>query len=166
MSLREILTWPHPVLEAVCEPVEAVTPEVRALAEDMLDTMYAAPGRGLAAPQVGEVLRLFVMDVTWKDGERNPVVCINPDILERGEEVAVADEGCLSIPGVIANVERPTAVRMVWTDLDGVVHDQWLTGFAALCAQHELDHLDGIVTLDRVDDVQRTAILDAYEVRA
>lgn len=165
MSLREILTWPHPVLEAVCEPVEAVTPEVRALAADMLETMYAAPGRGLAAPQVGELCRLFVMDVTWKDGERNPIVCINPDILERGEEVAGADEGCLSIPGVTAHVERPTSVRMVWTDLEGVVQDQWLTGFAALCAQHELDHLDGIVTLDRVDDAQRTTILDAYEVR-
>ncbi|GGX44630.1 peptide deformylase [Tateyamaria omphalii] len=165
MSLREILTWPHPALEAVCEPVEAVTPEVRTLAEDMLETMYAAPGRGLAAPQVGELCRLFVMDVTWKDGERNPVVCINPDILERGEEVARADEGCLSIPSVTAHVERPTSVRMVWTDLEGVVQDQWLTGFAALCAQHELDHLDGIVTLDRVDDAQRTTILDAYEVR-
>ncbi|WP_299548802.1 peptide deformylase [uncultured Tateyamaria sp.] len=165
MSLREILTWPHPLLQAVCPPVEAVTPEVLALAEDMLDTMYAAPGRGLAARQIGELARLFVMDVTWKDGERSPVVCINPDILERGEELASMGEGCLSIPGVTAQVERPTSVRMVWTDLDGVVQEQWLTGFAALCAQHELDHLDGIVTLDRVDDAQRSTILDAYEAQ-
>jgi len=165
MSVRRILTWPHPMLEAVCNPVDAVTPEVRALAEDMLETMYAAPGRGLAAPQVGELLRLFVMDVTWKESERNPVVCINPDILERSEQVASADEGCLSIPGVAANVERPTSIRMVWTDLNGVVQDQWLTGFAALCAQHELDHLDGIVTLDRVDHAQREAILETYKAQ-
>lgn len=163
MTLRKILTWPHPALEAVCAPVEAVTDDIRALAADMLDTMYDAPGRGLAAPQVGELQRLFVMDPTWKEGTRTPMVCINPDILDRSDDTGTADEGCLSIPGVTASVERPTAVRMVWTDLDGTVHDTWLTGFAALCAQHELDHLDGILTLDRVDDAQRAAILDAYE---
>ncbi|MBY5934531.1 peptide deformylase [Tateyamaria omphalii] len=162
MSVRPILTWPDARLEAVCAPVEAITPDVRELAEDMLETMYAAPGRGLAAPQVGELVRLFVMDTTWKEGTRSPVVCINPDVIERSEEMACADEGCLSIPGVMAAVERPTSVRMVWTDLDGLVHDQWLTGFAAICAQHELDHLDGIVTLDRVDAAQRDAILAAY----
>ncbi|WP_299652388.1 peptide deformylase [uncultured Tateyamaria sp.] len=165
MSLRNILKWPHPCLEAVCAPVEAVTPEVRTLAADMLETMYAAPGRGLAAPQIGEMLRLFVMDATWKEGEPSPVICINPDILDRSDDVEIAGEGCLSIPGVTAQVERPASVRMVWTDLDGVVQEQWLTGFAARCAQHELDHLDGILTLDRVDDVQRETILDAYEAQ-
>ncbi|APX12628.1 peptide deformylase [Tateyamaria omphalii] len=163
MSVRTILTWPHPRLEAVCAPVEVIAPDIRALAEDLLETMYAAPGRGLAASQVGALVRLFVMDTTWKEGARSPVVCINPDVIERSDERATADEGCLSIPGVMASVERPTSVRMVWTDLDGMVHDEWLRGFAALCAQHELDHLDGIVTLDRVDDAQRDAILDAYE---
>ena len=162
MSLRTILTWPHPALDAVCAPVNAVTDDIRTLAADMLETMYDAPGRGLAAPQIGELTRLFVMDPTWKEGTRTPLVCINPDILDRSDETGIADEGCLSIPGVTASVERPTSVRMVWTDLDGLVHDEWLTGFAALCAQHELDHLDGIVTLDRVDDTQRAAILDAY----
>lgn len=163
MSLREILVWPHSSLEAVCAPVEAVTPEVRALVDDMLETMYAAPGRGLAAPQVGEMLRLFVMDVTWKEGARSPVVCINPDILDRSEDVITTDEGCLSLPGVTAHVERPASVRMVWMDIEGQVQDRWLTGFEALCAQHELDHLDGILTLDRVDDTQRAAILAEYE---
>ncbi|MEM8654548.1 MAG: peptide deformylase [Pseudomonadota bacterium] len=165
MSLRAILTWPHPQLQAVCTPVEVITPDIRALSQDMLETMYAAPGRGLAAPQVGELMRLFVMDPTWKEGTRSPMVCINPDILDRSDERATADEGCLSIPGVTAPVERPTSVRMVWTDLDGVVHDDWLTGFAALCAQHELDHLDGILTLDHLDDAQRAAVLDAYEAQ-
>ena len=162
MTIRPVLTWPHAALDAVCAPVEAITPDIRALADDMLDTMYAAPGRGLAAPQVGELLRLFVMDPTWKEGTRAPMVCINPDILDRGTDTATADEGCLSIPGVTATVERPTSIRMVWTDLNGTVHDEWLTGFAALCAQHELDHLDGIVTLDRVDDAQRDRILADY----
>ncbi|WP_299702144.1 peptide deformylase [uncultured Tateyamaria sp.] len=165
MSLREILTWPHSCLQAICEPVEVITPAIRSLAADMLDTMYAAPGRGLAAPQVGELLRLFVMDATWKEGDPSPVICINPDILDRGTEIVGADEGCLSIPGVMAHVERPTSVRMVWTDLEGMVHDQWLSGFHALCAQHELDHLDGIVTLDQVDAAQRAAILSAYEAQ-
>ncbi|WP_147110696.1 peptide deformylase [Tateyamaria sp. syn59] len=163
MSVREILIWPHPRLEAVCAPVDVITPEVRALAEDMLETMYAAPGRGLAAPQVGALVRLFVMDTTWKEGTRRPVVCINPDVIERSDDRATAEEGCLSIPGVTASVARPTSVRMVWTDLDGIVHEAWLTGFAALCAQHELDHLDGILTLDRVDDMQRDEILAVYE---
>lgn len=162
MSVRPILTWPHPTLKAMCTPVEAVTDDIRVLVADMLETMYDAPGRGLAAPQIGEVLRIFVMDPTWKDGDRTPMVCINPDIHDRSDDHATADEGCLSIPGVAASVDRPTSVRMVWTDLDGVVHDAWLTGFAALCAQHELDHLDGIVTLDRVDDAQRAALLDIY----
>jgi peptide deformylase len=149
----------------MCTPITAVTPDIRALAEDMLETMYAAPGRGLAAPQVGECVRLFVMDPTWKEGDRSPTICINPDVIERSDEITSGDEGCLSIPGVTAHVHRPTSVRMVWTDLAGQVHDQWLTGFAALCVQHELDHLDGIVTLDRVDDAQRAAILSAYEAQ-
>ncbi|MEX0367081.1 MAG: peptide deformylase [Ruegeria sp.] len=165
MSVRDILLWPHPGLQAVCAPIDAITPDVQTLAQDMLDTMYAAPGRGLAAPQIGELLRLFVMDPTWKEGTRAPMVCINPDILEHGQDTATADEGCLSIPGVTAAVTRPTSVRMVWTDIDGKVHEEWLTGFAALCAQHELDHLDGLVTLDRVDEAQRADILKTYEAR-
>lgn len=165
MSVRDILLWPHPQLQAVCAPIAAITPDVHSLAQDMLDTMYAAPGRGLAAPQIGELVRIFVMDPTWKDGTRAPMVCINPDILEYGPDSTSTDEGCLSIPGVTAHVRRPTTVRMVWTDLDGVVQDQWLTGFSALCAQHEVDHLDGLLTLDRVDDAQRADILKAYEAR-
>ena len=162
MSLRPILTWPDPRLSAMCAPVDEITPAIRTLATDMLDTMYDAPGRGLAAPQVGELLRLFVMDTTWKEGQQNPVVCINPDIMDPGAEMATEAEGCLSIPGVSARVTRPTSVRMVWTDLDGIVHDETLTGFTALCAQHELDHLDGLVTLDRLDEADRAAALAQY----
>jgi peptide deformylase len=163
MSLRQILTWPHPGLSAVCTPVEEITPAIRALAQDMLDTMYDAPGRGLAAPQVGEHMRMFVMDATWKDSAPQPQVCINPDIIDRSDAVTTNAEACLSIPGVSVDVTRPSDVRMVWTDLDGLVHEQNLTGFEAMCAQHELDHLDGLMTLDRVDDAQRAEILARYE---
>jgi peptide deformylase len=139
--------------------VGAVTPEVRALAADMLDTMYAAPGRGLAAPQVGVLQRLFVMDVTWKDGPRNPMVLIDPEVLWLSEARACGPEGCLSIPGVLAEVERATALRLGWTDLDGARVEAVLEGFAAICAQHEMDHLDGIVTLDRLTPEARAEVL-------
>ena len=163
MSLRPILTWPNPCLSMVCRPIDVITPDVRELAADMLDTMYDAPGRGLAAPQVGALLRLFVMDAGWKDGTPTPVVCINPDLLDREDAEETGGEGCLSLPGVTAQVRRATAIRMVWTDLDGIVHDERLAGFSALCAQHEMDHLDGIMTLDRVDADQRAALIAEYE---
>ena len=165
MTRRPVLTWPDGRLRMVCTPVDAVTDELRTLVTDMLETMYAAPGRGLAAPQVGVLERVFVMDPTWKEDNPMPVVCINPDIISQGDTMTTATEGCLSIPGVEATVTRPAQVRMVWSDLAGLVHDEELTGFAALCAQHELDHLDGIVTLDRVDDDQRTELLAQYEAR-
>ena len=163
MSLRPIVMWPDARLTRVCLPVAEVTDAVHTLVEDLLETMYHAPGRGLAAPQIGVMRRVFVMDATWKEGTPSPVVCINPEIISFGDQVAEGGEGCLSIPGVSARVMRATTVRMVWTDLDGVRHDQELTGFAALCAQHEYDHLDGLVTLDRVDAAQRAALLAEYE---
>ncbi len=104
MSLRPILKWPDDRLSAVCELIDRITRETVALAEDMLETMYAAPGRGLAAPQVGVLSRLFVMDVAWKDGERTPQVFVNPEIAWAGEKMAVTSEGCLSIPGVSVDV--------------------------------------------------------------
>ncbi|MEL6618167.1 MAG: peptide deformylase [Pseudomonadota bacterium] len=161
MSLRNIVTWPDPVLSQVALPVPEITEEIRTLAADLLETMYAAPGRGLAAPQVGVLYRLFVMDATWKDGEPDPLVWINPEIVEYGPEVSIGEEGCLSIPGVAAQVERPASAHFVWTNLEGVVQDCWLDGFAARCAQHEMDHLEGVTTLDRVDNAQRTALLTA-----
>mmetsp|Transcript_28333 Transcript_28333/g.52867 ORF Transcript_28333/g.52867 Transcript_28333/m.52867 type:complete len:167 (+) Transcript_28333:2630-3130(+) len=166
MSLRPILKWPDARLSAVCVPVDTVTDDVRRLAADMLETMYDAPGRGLAAPQVGVLSRLFVMDATWKEGAPDPMVCINPVILGRSDETAIGAEGCLSIPGLSVDMHRPTCIRMQWTDLDGGPQDQELTGFAALCAQHELDHLNGVVTLDRVDADQRAALLAQYESAA
>ena len=159
MAILPILHWPDPRLAIVCAPVGVLTPAVQALAEDMLETMYAAPGRGLAAPQVGAMLRLFVMDVTWKDGPRDPMVMVDPVVLWRSDARVTGPEGCLSIPDVVAEVERFDALRLRWTGLDGVQVEADLTGFAAICAQHELDHLDGIVTLDRLTPEARAGVL-------
>lgn len=164
MSVRAIVLWPDARLQAVCAPVAEVTDDIRILAADILETMYSAPGRGLAAPQIGVMQRIFVMDATWKEGTPDPMICINPEILSHSDHVATGAEGCLSIPGVEAQVARPDAVRMAWTDLAGMRHERDLSGFSALCAQHELDHLDGIITLDRVDAAQRADILAAYGV--
>lgn len=160
-----ILKWPEPRLSQRCAPV-APGEDLAALIADMFDTMYEAPGRGLAAPQVGVMKRFFVMDVTWKEGDRSPQVMINPEILDRAEELAAGDEGCLSIPGVLVAVERPVWVQMQWTDADGTLRQARLDGFAARCAQHELDHLDGIVTLDRLAPEDRAEALRRYEVQA
>lgn len=150
MALLPILRWPDARLQTVCAPVPEITAETGALAADMLETMYAAPGRGLAAPQVGVLLRLFVMDTTWKEGARSPRVCLNPEILWRSDARVSGPEGCLSIPGILTRVERAETIRLRWTGLDGVTREEDLTGFDAICAQHEYDHLDGIVTLDRL----------------
>ena len=163
MTTLPILRWPDPRLSAVCAPVGPLTQEVRGLAADMLETMYAAPGRGLAAPQVGVLRRLFVMDVSWKDGAPDPVVCIDPEILATEGDPAPGEEGCLSIPGIVAEVARPARVELAWTDLDGRRQTAWLDGFSARCAQHELDHLDGVVTLDRVADDRRAVLVAAYD---
>jgi peptide deformylase len=144
-----ILRWPDPRLSLPCAPA-VLSGDLRALAADMLETMYAAPGRGLAAPQVGHLVRLFVMDTGWKEGRPDPRVLVNPEILWLSEARAAGPEGCLSIPGPTTVVERAEAVRLRWTGLDGAVQEEEMTGFAAVCAQHEYDHLDGLLTLDRL----------------
>jgi peptide deformylase len=128
----------------------------------MLETMYAAPGRGLAAPQVGVLLRLFVMDAGWKAGTPTPMVMIDPQIEAVGAGVSVNAEGCLSIPGLMIDVARPDAVRLSWSDLEGVRHEREFTGFEALCAQHEIDHLDGTLTLDHLEAGTRARVLKDY----
>jgi peptide deformylase len=158
--------WPDPVLARVAVPVARFDAALRALAADMFETMYAAPGRGLAAPQVGESLRLFVMDIGWKEGRPEPRVIVNPVLGAASEEVAVQDEGCLSLPGLMVPVARPVAVTMDWHDLDGAAHRARLTGFTALCAQHECDHLDGVMTLDRLDPAGRAALAPALAALA
>ena len=163
MSVLDIVLWPDARLTETCVQVEEITKEIRTLAQNMLDTMYAAKGRGLAASQVGSPHRLFVMDVGWKEGKSDPLVCINPMLQQIGEERTVLEEGCLSIPGVMAEVNRPSQVQMVWSSLEGGRYVQSFDGFGAACVQHEIDHLDGIVTFDHLDADTRAALIAQYE---
>lgn len=165
MAVLPVLRWPDPRLATPCAPAvpDAAT---RALVADMFDTMYAAQGRGLAAPQVGVLTCVFVMDATWKQGSRAPRVFLNPEILHRSSRSVTGPEGCLSIPGVSADVIRAAEITLRWTDLDGGSLQETLTGFDAICAQHEIDHLDGIVTFDRLSPDLRAALQAAYTAGA
>jgi peptide deformylase len=151
---REIRHWPDAVLaqKATSASVDDAT---LVLARDLLDTMYAAEGRGLAAPQVGVLARVFVMDATWKLGAGTPEIFINPEIIWRSTEMVPSSESCLSIPGVLAEVSRAKEIILRWVMTDGSVSAQKLVGFRAVCAQHEIDHLDGIVTLDHLSPEDR-----------
>ena len=159
MSLRTILIHPDPRLKKVAEPVARITPEIETLAADMLATMYDAPGIGLAAPQIGVGARIFVMDATRDpEAERAPIVMVNPRITWTSEALNTYDEGCLSIPDQYADVTRPAELRMEWLGLDGKTHDQEFDGLWATCAQHELDHLDGILFIDHLSAIKRQMI--------
>jgi peptide deformylase len=164
MSIRPILLHPDPKLKRVCAPVEGVSPEIGKLAEDMLDTMYDAPGVGLAAPQVGVLKRLFVMDCVKEEGEApRPLVLINPEILALSPEKNVYEEGCLSIPEHYAEVVRPKRVILRWTGLDGKLHEDEFDGLWATCAQHELDHLNGKLFIDHIGAIKRGMITRKME---
>ncbi len=165
MSVLPILMWPDPRLAQTCASIESVTPEIEQLASDMFETMYAAPGRGLAGPQVGAMQRIFVMDTGWKEGKSDPIVCLNPMLQEIDEERVVNSEGCLSIPGVSADISRSAQVQMTWTGLNGGRYVQSFDGFAAACVQHEIDHLDGIVTFDHLDADTRAALIAKYNAQ-
>ncbi len=154
MAVLPVLQWPDPRLRMPCGPA-AADDATRGLARDMLDTMYAASGRGLAAPQVGVLTRVFVMDATWKTAAHTPEIFLNPEIIWRSGTVATGPEGCLSIAHVLAEVSRATEIILRWLTLDGAIAAAKLTGFRAICAQHEMDHLDGILTLDRLSPEAR-----------
>ena len=154
MAVLPILTWPDARLRAVCA---AINGDVGDLAQDMLDTMYAAPGRGLAAPQVGALLRLFVMDATWKDGVPTPQVFVNPRITRRSDVLVTGPEGCLSLPGLTTPVARSDKICLSWTDLNREGQLQDFSGFAAICIQHECDHLNGVLTIDHLSAPERRA---------
>ena len=156
MALREVLKFPDKRLAEVSEPIDEVTDEIRVLAKDMLDVMYDEPGIGLAAPQVGETVRLIVVDTEWTEegAEKNPLVLVNPEILER-EGKLTWTEGCLSVPDYQAEVERAERVRLVASDLDGQELVIDAEGIQAVCFQHEVDHLDGILFIDRISRLKR-----------
>lgn len=154
--IRPIVYHPDPRLKKPCEPVSSITSEVGKLAEDMLATMYDAPGVGLAAPQVGVLKRLLVMDCV-KDPEMapRPMALVNPEITWASEDRSVYEEGCLSLPDLYAEVTRPAKVRVRWTALDGSAQEEEFEGLWATCVQHEIDHLDGRLFIDYLGPLRR-----------
>ncbi|MBR9864253.1 MAG: peptide deformylase [Rhodobacteraceae bacterium] len=148
MKLLPIVMHPDPVLRQVCSAVEVFDEALARLSGDMLHTMYAAEGRGLAAPQVGDLRRIFVFDADWKAAERNPFVCVNPVVTPLGPESRTVAEQCLSIPDTPVEVTRPARIRLDWQDVTGAHHQQEFTGDAAVVIQHEADHLEGRLVLD------------------
>lgn len=166
MALLPILTLPDPILRQVAAPVERVDAEVRRLADDMLATMYDAPGIGLAAPQVGISRRLIVLDVSDDDGEGRPLVMINPEILHLGEGRRSYEEGCLSIPDVKVEIERPSTLKVAYLDRDGVRQQLDAEGLLATAIQHEIDHLDGRLIIDFLSRLKRDIIVRRFRKSA
>jgi peptide deformylase len=161
VALREVLQFPDKRLKEVSEPVGEITDAIRELARDMCDVMYDEPGIGLAAPQVGESIRLIVVDTEWteEDAERNPLVLVNPELSEHDGKLTW-NEGCLSVPDFQAEVERAERVLLRATDLDGKELAILAEGLEAVCFQHELDHLDGILFIDRISRLKRTRYVE------
>lgn len=162
MAVREIRYWPDTVLSTPTERVAEITPSTQKLVKDMLETMYDGDGIGLAAPQIGVSLRVFVMDVAPSDEQgKNPIAFINPDIVEREGEIFY-DEGCLSFPGLNVEVKRSAKVKVRALDVEGEAFEIETEGLPAICMQHEIDHLDGVVFIDRVSGLKRRLALREY----
>jgi len=156
MAIREILVVPNPLLKQVSAPVEGgVTDEVRALMDDMLETMYAAPGIGLAAIQIGVPQRVIVMDLAREGEEPAPRFFVNPEITWSSEDYVACEEGCLSIPDVYDEVERPARVKIKYLNRDGETIEEEADGLYSVCIQHEMDHLEGIVFIDHLSRLKR-----------
>ncbi len=157
MAILELLSYPDPILAKVCDPVAEITPEIRQFVADMAETMYDAPGVGLAAPQVGKAVRIFIMDASGSDEEKDLRVYINPTLELLGEVINSGQEGCLSVPfGYRADVKRYESVRITAQDLEGNTVDEILTDFPAIVAQHEFDHLNGKLFIDHISRLRRT----------
>ncbi len=162
MAIRPLVILPDSKLRLASEPVAEITPEIRQLAADMLETMYDAPGVGLAAIQIGVPKRVVTMDVSKKEGEREPMVLVNPEITWRSEEKRVYEEGCLSIPEYYEEVERPDRIRFRYTTLDGETVEREADGLMATCVQHEVDHLDGVLFIDYLSKLKRDRVTKRF----
>ncbi len=159
MAIREIIEAPDPRLKVISAPVEAVDDDLRQLIDDMVETMYAAPGIGLAAIQVGVPKRVLVLDISNDEEEPDPRYFINPEIVWTSDELAIYNEGCLSLPEYYAEVERPAACRVEYLDYDGNRQTLEASGLLATCIQHECDHLEGILFVDHLSSLKRDMIL-------
>jgi len=174
MSILDILEVPDPRLRDVAKPIDTVDDDIRRLADDMIETMYAAHGIGLAATQLGIDKRILVIDLQERAGEgedqedegepiRAPRVVINPELVWVSDELSVYNEGCLSIPEQYAEVERPARCRVRWLDATGAAHEEELDGLMATCMQHEIDHLDGVLFIDHISRLKRNMIMKKLE---
>jgi peptide deformylase len=166
MSIRPIILLPDPVLRQVSRPVERVDADVRKFAADLFETMYDAPGIGLAAIQVGEPRRMLVIDLAKEDEPKAPQVFINPEIVARAGEGSVYEEGCLSIPDYYAEVERPREVTVRYIDLDGKEQEINAEGLLAVCLQHEIDHLNGVLFIDHISRLKRDMVVRKFRKMA
>ena len=166
MAKRPIILLPDPVLRRQAAPIERIDDEVQRLADDMLETMYAAPGIGLAAPQVNVSRRLIVLDVAGEDTVREPMVMINPEILSLGGEQRIYEEGCLSIPDVKVEIERPSSLEVSYLDRDGKRQMLTAEGLLATAIQHEIDHLDGRLIIDFLSRLKRDIIVRRFRKQA
>ncbi|MEQ8179544.1 MAG: peptide deformylase [Amphiplicatus sp.] len=159
MAIREILVAPDPRLREVSKPVDKVDDGLRALMDDMLETMYDAPGIGLAAIQIGVPLRVIVMDLASEDEEKQPRYFVNPEILDPSDDTSLYQEGCLSVPDFYEDVERPATCRIKYLDYNGEEKIEDAEGLLATCIQHEMDHLEGVLFIDHLSRLKRDRIL-------
>jgi peptide deformylase len=162
MAVRDIITLPDKRLRLVSKPVDKVDADIRRLVDDMFETMYDAPGIGLAAIQVGVAKRVITMDIAKKDDPRDPQVFINPQILWTSEERATYEEGCLSIPEYYEEVERPAQVKVAYLDREGAAREIEANGLLATCLQHEIDHLNGVLFIDHLTRLKRSRVIKKF----
>ena len=162
MAIRDILIIPEKKLRLVSEPIKAVDKPLRALVDDMFETMYEAPGIGLAAIQIGEPVRLITMDVAKKDDPKEPRVFINPEIVWSSDELSAYEEGCLSIPEYYEEVARPASVKVKFLDLDGKEQELAADGLLSTCFQHEIDHLNGVLFIDHISKLKRAMVMKKF----
>ncbi len=162
MTIKPLIILPDPLLRQMSKPVERVDDSLRKLADDMLETMYDAPGIGLAAIQIGLPLRLLVIDLAKEDDEPAPHVFVNPEILHGSDDRSVYEEGCLSIPEYYAEVERPATVRVKYVDREGKAQEMAAEGLMATCLQHEIDHLNGVLFIDHISKLKRDMVMRKF----
>jgi len=162
MAILPILTIPDPILRKKAKPIERVDAELRRLVDDMLATMYEAPGIGLAAPQLSILRRLIVMDPAKDEAPKSPIVMVNPEILERSQEMRVHEEGCLSIPDFTAEIERPAKTRVSYVDPQGKKKEAELEGIWSTLVQHEIDHLNGVLFIDYLSRLKRDMVVRKF----
>ena len=159
MTIRKILTEPDPILRKKCEPLEGVNDQLRNLMNDMLETMYEAPGIGLAAIQIGVLKRVVVIDVSKKEGEKSPLFLVNPEIIYRSKKTSTYEEGCLSLPGQFAEIERPAECKVEYLDFNGKKKQLDANGLLSTCIQHEIDHLNGVLFIDYLSKLKKSMII-------